>query len=575
MIPAGFFVALGLAAIFITQGVVRRSLEDVNARSLAQVQGGLELVFNEADALALSLSTDPQLAKDLEYSLAAGISTLPDLKISQRILSGLVSAVNSRPYLYSICAYAPNASGSYLSTVEGPMKVAESMDSRWLEGVQAHSDLMSPWSVARDIVPFPSLSLSIPVLSFYRNIIWAGTLERKGVLAINVDLRYLGQLLAAQGGEGSRYLLVDLGKRKVVAGLPATPAEVERLLGWLEGRGDGRTRPVEIGGEAQLGAVSVSQRFSFAYFILMPEASFYRTSRLIGLVAAAFALTALAAGSLLVAAMARRNVRLLDGIMDIVEAAGSGSPLPAFKQSRNEALNYISLSVLRTFVEHDYYKVRLREREYRQRSLELTALQSQMNPHFLFNALTTIGCKAMTLTEGPNGVTRMVELLAGILRYALSDPTQGVMLRDEVEHARAYCEIQTIRFGDGVRYTWEIDELALGFGCPRLLVQPIVENAFEHGFAGKAERGSVLVSVGLSGERVEVTVEDDGAGISREAVAALEARIADEDATSEHLGLANTVKRLRLTYGEGASYEVRARDCGGTRVSFGFPARRP
>ena len=73
LIPACFFVALGLAAMLITQGVARRSLEELSERSLAQVAAGLELVFREADSLALGVSTDPEFAKSLEYSLEAGI----------------------------------------------------------------------------------------------------------------------------------------------------------------------------------------------------------------------------------------------------------------------------------------------------------------------------------------------------------------------------------------------------------------------------------------------------------------------------------------------------------------------
>ncbi len=573
LIPACFFVALGLAAMLITQGVARRSLEDLSERSLSQVAAGLELVFREADSLALGASTDPEFAKSLEYSLEAGIGRLADLKISQGLQSSLASAVNSRRYLHSICAYAPNAEGSYLSTVEGPVSLASSMDSRWLEGTESHVDSLAPWTVARSIVPFPSLSLSIPVLSFYRNVIGSATLERKGVMAVNVDLRYIEGFL--EGQDGYRYLLVDRRTRSALAGFPCSPAELEALLGWLDEGPAERARPVAIGGERQLGAALASERFPFAYFVVAPAATFHRSSRAIGGVAVAFALTAFALGSLLVLDMARRNARLLDGIMDIVEAAGSGKPLPALRHSRNEALNYISLSVLRTFVEHDYYKLRLREREYLQRSLELRALQSQMNPHFLFNTLTTIGFKAMSLAEGPNGVSRMVELLSSILRYALADPTAPVTVRDELENTRVYCEIQTIRFGDGLRYSWRVDEAVLGLGCPRLVLQPLVENAIEHGFAGGAKRGAIAVAASSAGGRVELSVEDDGAGIADEALAELERRLADESAAAEHLGLANTFKRLRLTYGEEAACAAARRPEGGTRISLSFPTPGP
>ncbi len=592
-IPASFFIILGIVAILFTQGAVKKELESLGRRSLGQVRDGLELIFNEADSLALSLSTDPEFTNSLEYSLKNGVGTLPDLKLYRSIQSTIASAVNSRRYLHSISAVTPNGGDLFLSSSEGSVSLAASMDSAWLEGVEAHAGGLEPWTTVRNIRPFPSLSLSIPVLSFYRNLIGSGTLARKGVLAANIDLRYLDNLLSTQaaGGE-SGYVLLDRLSGAVIAGQHCTPAETERLLGMLGNGNPESLRKVSIGSSAYLAASSASARFPFAYFILTPEVSFYRLTRMISLVTLVFALVALAIGTLLTVAMTRRNFRLLDGIMDIVDAAGSGEELPAFHESRNEALNFLTFSILKTFVEHDYFRIRLREREYRQKTLELTALQAQMNPHFLFNTLTTIGFKAMASTGGPNDMTRMVELLSSILRYALSDPRSGVTLGEEIAHTKNYCAIQEIRFGARFSHTWDVDESLLALPCIRLMIQPLVENALEHGFGGGMQEGIVELSVkrktgggqtvpsGTEGaknsegvEMAVVQVADNGCGISDEAIREVEARIADEDPASDHVGLANTVKRLVLTYGGAAFYAIGHRDGGGTVVTLAFPAR--
>jgi two-component system, sensor histidine kinase YesM len=259
-----------------------------------------------------------------------------------------------------------------------------------------------------------------------------------------------------------------------------------------------------------------------------------------------------------------------------VDAAGRGEALPAFHSSRNEALDYVSLAVLKTFVEHDYYKIRLSERELRQRTLELTALQAQMNPHFLFNTLTTIAFKAMQLTGGMNDVSDMVKELSEMLAYSLTDAKAQATLGGEFAQARRYVEIQRRRFGPSFRCVWKEDRKLSALPCIKLILQPLVENAFEHGFGG-GKKGRIQVSSRRdeASGLIVVEVVDDGAGMAPERLAEVLGLLREGAESAGHVGLVNTGRRLNLAYGDSASCEVESAPGKGTRITLCFPDRIP
>ncbi|HKG94497.1 MAG TPA: histidine kinase [Gemmatimonadaceae bacterium] len=205
-----------------------------------------------------------------------------------------------------------------------------------------------------------------------------------------------------------------------------------------------------------------------------------------------------------------------------------------------------------------------RERDLRMAQLEerltrarLAALQSQMNPHFLFNALNTIAVRAR---EGDGvGTARIVEQLSEILRRALSrDQAYEVTLAEELEVVQHYLAIEQARFADRLRVTLDVDDAALGAAVPTFAVQHLAENAVRHGIARRAEAGRVAIAARRDGDALEVRVADDGPGGAR-----------DEPGG----GIANTRERLRSLYGSAASLTVGGDGSHGTVATLRVPYR--
>jgi two-component system sensor histidine kinase LytS len=175
-------------------------------------------------------------------------------------------------------------------------------------------------------------------------------------------------------------------------------------------------------------------------------------------------------------------------------------------------------------------------------SATTTALQAQMEPHFVFNALNTI---ASFIRTEPERARRLVLAFADHLRSRLARPGEFITLEEELRHVRSYLELEQARFGSQLEVTVDAAPAALAVRLPPLLVQPLVENAIKH---GKTDRPlHLLVRARVRRGRLRVTVRDDGRGIAREVIdRVLEPGVGE----GTGLGLANVNQRLVAHYGE-------------------------
>jgi len=172
-----------------------------------------------------------------------------------------------------------------------------------------------------------------------------------------------------------------------------------------------------------------------------------------------------------------------------------------------------------------------------------TALQAQMEPHFVFNALNTI---ASFIRTEPERARKLVLAFADHLRSRLARPGEFVTLEEELRHVRSYLELEQARFGSQLQVTIDADRDALAVRLPPLLVQPLVENAIKHGKTDRPLHLSVRARVRRG--RLRVTVRDDGRGIARDVIDhVLEQGVGE----GTGLGLANVHLRLKAHYGEG------------------------
>lgn len=215
-----------------------------------------------------------------------------------------------------------------------------------------------------------------------------------------------------------------------------------------------------------------------------------------------------------------------------------------------------------------YYRG-LRERELRTVQLEselnrarLARLEAQLEPHFLFNTLNAI---SSLMYHDPGRADQMMGRLSDLLRLTFDHPVAPeVPLGEELEWLGWYLEIMQLRFGDRLTIRQEICPGTESVAVPRLVLQPLVENALKHGAAKHAGPSTIVLAATRVGDRLRVSVEDDGPGVADHGAA-----------LSSGVGLSNTTERLRALYGAGAALTLHNRAGGGLTVTLDLPARVP
>ena len=208
---------------------------------------------------------------------------------------------------------------------------------------------------------------------------------------------------------------------------------------------------------------------------------------------------------------------------------------------------------------------KLRDREVRAAQLEsslsraqLAALSSQLNPHFLFNALNSISA---LLYRDRDSADKMLSRLGELLRVTLAaDWTNEIALRDELTLLRRYVEIEELRFAERLSVEMRVEEPMLEARVPPFVLQPLVENAIHHGVSRRREGGRIVVAAHPEENGLLLTVWDDGPGIQG-------------GIARERIGLANTRARLHQLYGPGGALELVQPPRGGLEVRLRIPRR--
>ncbi|MBI4317081.1 MAG: histidine kinase [Chloroflexi bacterium] len=202
---------------------------------------------------------------------------------------------------------------------------------------------------------------------------------------------------------------------------------------------------------------------------------------------------------------------------------------------------------------------------------ELGMLQSQINPHFLFNALNTVMWLASL--EKAKETVKIVCALADLLRYNLRQLGQLVPLQQELEQIKGYLLIQKARFADRLHFVVDVEPSAAMVPVPVLILQPLVENAIIHGLEAKAGSGTLVVTARRKGSGVVIEVRDDGIGMSREAYQSLAERVrkAGSQVGAPGLGITNVVRSLRHHFGDRAAMEIVSNAGQGTTVRLTIP----
>ncbi|MFC4599267.1 cache domain-containing sensor histidine kinase [Cohnella hongkongensis] len=208
--------------------------------------------------------------------------------------------------------------------------------------------------------------------------------------------------------------------------------------------------------------------------------------------------------------------------------------------------------------------------EIKQKQAELNALKSQIRPHYLYNTLEVIRMNAVYNDDGE--VADMILALSNQLKYVIDYGEDWVPIREELDHLNDYFHIIRVRYENRIDLRLNVaDDVRMDIPILKLSLQPIVENAIQHGILPKGGKGGVLVSIERAGDALSVIVYDDGVGMSVIRLQRLKDELAEPKAPSKNVGLKNVHDRIRTVCGDGYGLEISSMEYVGTSVRLSFP----
>lgn len=231
--------------------------------------------------------------------------------------------------------------------------------------------------------------------------------------------------------------------------------------------------------------------------------------------------------------------------------------------SFNEMLERINLLIEEKYIS----EVKVKDAELKAKEYELNLLQSQINPHFLYNTLKT--AQYMAFAKDPR-TEKMIKLLIALFKTSITRGEKVVKVSEEIAHVKTYVDIQQMRFEGKIKVIYDVSDDMLDIPVLKLTLQPIVENAIYHGLEVTDHGGTIVIEIRKMEMKLKITIRDDGAGMTEDKLKEIKARL-EGKTKGESIGIINVHERIKLYFGDEYGIEVDSTLGNGTTVNIYFP----
>lgn len=564
---------LGSFSFFITQSFIREDINKGNVKMLNQSKETVELLFNELDSLSLNFNLNPLFISKFKNLLENDVMSIEDIEASNTFMNLINPPSNSKPYIQSIYVYFQNSRRNFLVSNQGIANLDSFIDKSWYERFLSLEGDVNTWIETRTIKQYEFEKEGTHLITIYKKLYSPGIAKADGVMIMNIKQDYLEKMLKSLVSYPQQAVLILDGKDRVIAGgsTVSSPQDID-----MKKINENPSEFFQFRSAKNSYTVSQikSDRYALKYMSVIPREALYKLPITLVNVTILLLLVSLLLGLALTYYITRKNYNNIRSIISAFESAENGSPLPALPSRVKDEYGYIMQNIIKTFIEQSYLKVQLSEKKYKLKAMEILALQSQINPHFLFNTLKTIFWKSISLTGEQNEVSKMIEYLSEILHYSLGPSDKAVTLEEEIRNTQSYIEIQKVRYKDKFRVLWQYDEALTQHKVLKLLFQPFIENCIYHGIKEKEGVSFIKIKIRQVQSGLKITIIDTGLGIPKEELVKIRQKLMEEGESGEsagHIGMFNTHKRLILTYGEESGIKIQSKYGLGTVIHIRIP----
>jgi two-component system sensor histidine kinase YesM len=563
---------LGTLSSVLIQQFVKKEINNTNINLLKQTKENIELLFNEQESLNLQIIASALEFINLKSMLEKSFPDPEDFKQLASLKNFIDSPAIGRPYIDSIYIYVNNSKNRFISsTTGGLVDLAEYYDQSWYQSYKSHPLEEEMWTESRMIkkLNVKNVPVDTELITLQRRTSISD--EKDGLIVLNIKPEYIEQRLNGLLTLTGQKLLILNRQNKILIESQTTPHLQDVNMADIIARPESL---FELPVKDQTLVINklYSDKYHWTFVSIVPKASLYKIPNRLIYVTLLLLLLSFLGGTILAYYLTKNNYNDLRTIISILDSAKNSRPLPLLPKQGKSVYSYIMYGLISNFIEHNYLRVQLSERKYKAQAMELSALQSQLNPHFLYNTLDTINWKATSLTGKPNELNAIIENLSDILRYSLDGSDSLVTLKTEIAVTLNYVEIQMIRYKEKFHIIWEYEKEIVKYNVLKLIFQPLIENSLYHGIKEKEGKCCIKIRISVKKSRLHIAVIDNGIGIMPERL--VEVRKLLESNNLEHLrniGLLNTQKRLKLTYGENFGIHLRSKFGWGTAIYITIP----
>ncbi|MCM3632080.1 cache domain-containing sensor histidine kinase [Paenibacillus camelliae] len=559
--------AMGVYTFASFQKAMEKNVGTYQLQTLKQVTLNIDTYMNELDRLTLMPYSYKEVMDFISSERESGQPlTLEEIDSLNRFVSSIF--INGRLDIMGVSLYGEKGASyvvlpesQYLTTY----KLDESAD--WLK--QARSRFGQPTFITTHEILSTS-GTAYQVFSIARELRSFDTGRTLGYIVINIDPVSVRKLLQQTDTSEQEVLYIIDGQGMPVIRQDESQPVLE--LGALSGQGV--LHSYGSSKDKQLIAYVTSEVTGWTTISGVPVKELMKDSLVVrnSIALALFICIGLAIlASVVVAYRITLPLRKLSRLMRKVE---QGELLVQFPVQSGDEVGRLGHSFNMMVSKLSELGYLLYETEIREKDAQIAALQFQINPHFLYNTLGSISMLAEV--EGNREIVTMSNNLGRLMRYSLSNHRDKVTLRDELMHVNGYMSIQKIRYEERIQYIEHIDNEAYDLLVIPLSIQPLVENAINHGIDKGVGNGSICLRAAIHRNTLTIIVEDDGIGIDQESLEQLRKRLK----TSKELGgqsgngLLNVHRRILLHYGEGYGITLESMPYQGLKVNMTLPVQR-
>ena len=394
-------------------------------------------------------------------------------------------------------------------------------------------------------------------------------MDEQGTLLFSIDLETIRRIMAQVGNYENAFWVLYTQEGRVIDTYPeGMEPEGNGWKGTLRdescivryGNTDYRVYSGEMGMELR---VSMGIPENHATRLLYDSIDIY----VIGIICV------LLAGVISFAIFTFRITKPIEEVKEKLKEVEKGDFHAKLPEYDSQEFSEISRGFNRMTKEIDHLVNEVYEKQILVREMELKFLQTQMNPHFMFNVLNALALQAKI--DGNDELSGKISVFSQLIQAKIyRSETEKVQIRQEMEYVRYYLEIQKFRYGDSLTYSVQVEEGVEECYIPKLCIQLVAENAVVHGLEPKMGGGRVDITAGQRDGKIQITVSDNGVGFGIDGEVSLPLKTEAGDKSHNHVGLNNADSIIKLMYGKEYGISIYSKAGEGTKVAISIPLDR-